>query len=251
MSTDINVLRSMMNATRNRFGAASEIARQHLADHEGYVSWSGGKDSTAVLLLAYEHDPEVPVVWFDSGCEFPENRDYIHGVAGSLGLNFHVIKAEPDAVTLLQSTGAWDHTAPTIPAGLHEKVVLEPARKARGMFPGGEMWGLRATESTARKMLLSPGKGTFRRSDGTMVCSPIWDWKEDSDVESYILSRGVELNPVYAKLRSLGATGKDLRVGLMVDGSNVQFGRFTWLRRGWPEIYADLEQRLPRIKEWV
>ncbi|MBM4570219.1 phosphoadenosine phosphosulfate reductase family protein [Rhodococcus hoagii] len=44
----------------------------HLLRHDGYVAFSGGKDSMVALDLARRADPDVPVVFFDSGLEFPE-----------------------------------------------------------------------------------------------------------------------------------------------------------------------------------
>lgn len=44
---------------------------EHLDNHDGFVPWSGGKDSTVVVDLTRQVDPNVPVVFFDSGLEFP------------------------------------------------------------------------------------------------------------------------------------------------------------------------------------
>ena len=49
----------------------------HLAAHDGYVAFSGGKDSLVVLDLARRVDPDVPVVFFDSGLDYPETYDYL------------------------------------------------------------------------------------------------------------------------------------------------------------------------------
>lgn len=53
-----------------------------------FASWSGGKDSTATILLAHEHgEPMDGVVFakvmFDKGIsgEYPEHRDFIYGKA--------------------------------------------------------------------------------------------------------------------------------------------------------------------------
>lgn len=41
-----------------------------------YVSFSGGKDSTALLDLVRDLYPKVPAVFFDTGLEYPEVRDF-------------------------------------------------------------------------------------------------------------------------------------------------------------------------------
>lgn len=42
-----------------------------------YVSFSGGRDSTVLLHIARELYPDVPVVFFNTGMEFPEIYDFI------------------------------------------------------------------------------------------------------------------------------------------------------------------------------
>lgn len=42
-----------------------------------YVSWSGGKDSTALLNLARKEYPNIPAVFVDTGLEFPEIRQHV------------------------------------------------------------------------------------------------------------------------------------------------------------------------------
>lgn len=42
-----------------------------------FVSFSGGKDSTALLHLVRSVRPDVPAVFIDTGLEFPEIRDFV------------------------------------------------------------------------------------------------------------------------------------------------------------------------------
>lgn len=239
-------------SARGRFTQASTVVARHLHTHGGYVSWSGGKDSTAAVHLAASAVPDVPVVWFDSGLEFPDTRPYLTTLASRWNLNFHIITAVPDALSIMEASGAWDHDA--LPGwdapDLHDALVTRPARQARARFGPAEVWGLRAAESAGRRALLAPGQGTFTRADGTVVCSPIWSWR-DVDVAAYLASHDIPLNPAYDRLRAAGATGKDLRVGLALDGNNLNFGRVVWLRRCYPDLYRQIEDRLPRLREWA
>ena len=47
--------------------------------HDGmvYVSFSGGKDSTALLHLVRDMYPDVPAVFVDTGLEYPEIRQFV------------------------------------------------------------------------------------------------------------------------------------------------------------------------------
>lgn len=239
-------------SARRRFNEPLDAIAAHLETHSGYVSFSGGRDSTVVVDLARRVAPNTPIVWFDSGLEFPDTHTYIHQLADGWNLNLHIIEAQPDALTIMEQSGSWDHDREpdwTTP-DLHNALVTTPAITARNQFGHAELWGLRADESVARRRLLKPGNGHFTRTDGTHTYAPIWAWR-DIDVTGYLAHRNIPENPAYHRLRAAGATGKDLRVGLALDGNNLQYGRVTWLRRCYPDLYQQIEARLPRVREWV
>lgn len=238
-------------SVRRRFATAEQRCADHINAHTGFVSWSGGKDSTVVVRMASLIDPNIPVVFFDSGLEFPENVAHMHRLAEQWGLNFHTIKATPDALTIMAATGAWAHDAPVNPntPDLHAALITVPSQKAHTQFGAANLWGLRGAESDGRRALLAPRGGVFTRSSGETVCAPIWDWRDDT-VWAYLAAQKVPENPVYARLEALGATGKDLRVGLVFDANNLQHGRVRWLRLGWPELYEQICEALPRVREY-
>ena len=47
-------------------------------DHEVFVSYSGGKDSTVLLKLVREVAVDVPAVFVDTGLEFPEIKSFVN-----------------------------------------------------------------------------------------------------------------------------------------------------------------------------
>lgn len=46
-------------------------------DGQVYVSFSGGKDSTVLAHIARQIYPEIPLVFSDTGLEYPEIRDFV------------------------------------------------------------------------------------------------------------------------------------------------------------------------------
>lgn len=50
--------------------------RWWLDEFDGYVSFSGGKDSTVLLHIARQVDSSIPAVFVDTGLEFPEVREF-------------------------------------------------------------------------------------------------------------------------------------------------------------------------------
>lgn len=268
-------------ATRRERDRREILARieAHLAVHDGYVAFSGGKDSTVVVDLARRVDPAVPVVWFDSGCEYPETRAYIHDLAQRWRLNLTVIEARPSLLEILVDGGGWDHRAPdAITSSLHAALITAPAALAHEMFGPGELWGVRAAESRGRRHLFATALahqakrnctgccpetgsslssrsrrarhgGVVSRVDGTTAYNPIWDWST-ARVWEHLAAHAIPANPLYAKLASLGAPEHATRVSHVIDGNGVETGRIVWLRRGWPDLFTQLRRSLPRIAEF-
>lgn len=247
---------------------------EHLEAHDGYVALSGGKDSVVVTHLARQVDPNIPVVWFDSGTEFPETRAYIHQLTQQWGLNLTVTRTTPTLLEALGASGQWDHAAPEGPGiNVHEALILQPSRVAHDLHGPGELWGVRSAESHGRRTLhraqlrrqidtvcggccSTPGQqrdrhgGVVARVDGTTAYSPIWNWPT-AHVWDYLAAHAIPTNPVYDKLRTMGAPEQALRVSHLIDAGHLNLGRVTWLRRGWPELYDQLVTALPRISEFV
>ena len=270
-------------APRHDTTALIDRIATHLDEHDGYVAFSGGKDSTVVLDLVRRTEPHVPVCFFDSGLEFPETLNHIAHLADRWKLNLQVVPARPNALEYLQSTGAWDHHAPHRADllrgnGFHQALITGPAAAAHADHGAGELWGIRTQEVPGRRALMLRGLnreiaercppgccpapqdgrhnhqhrqrhgGISRRADGTVAFSPVWDWL-DSEIHAHLHRNHIPVNPLYARLAQLGAPPQLQRVALMVDANGAGVGRFAWLRRGWPDLFDQLAVALPRITE--
>lgn len=243
----------------------------HLDAHDGYVSYSGGKDSLVTLDLTLAADPTVPVVFFDSGFEFPETRSHLRDVEDHYGIVIDRISADPPLLDLLRDDGSWDHhTRAHTRVDLHDTLITRPSRTAHERYGPGHLWGVRANESPDRarayrhalrractpQCCRSPAQrrhrhgGTISRADGTTAYGPIWDWTT-SAVWSYLHARPLPINTLYAKLRRIGAPPDAERVSHVIDGLRLTHGRVTWIARGWPELFNELTTALPRLREFL
>lgn len=244
----------------------------HLVDHQGYLAFSGGKDSLVVLDITRQVAPEIPVVFFDSGLEFPETYTYLDQLADRWRLNLTVIPARVSALHVLAASGAWDHHAPAAPVpNLHHALITEPAGRAHNQFGPGELWGVRAQESRGRAAAYAnalraasctcPARcppqefraqhgGQIARTDHTVAYGPVWDWRT-AEIWGHISRHQLPVNPVYAKLARLGAPEHALRVSTMIEANRLEVGRITWLCRGWPTLFNELATLIPRLREYV
>jgi hypothetical protein len=70
-------------------------------------------------------------------------------------LNFHVIPAEPDLLTVLIAGGGFDHLSPDrqLKGQLAVIMIAGPAAQAHTRYGSGSLWGVRAEESRGRRML--------------------------------------------------------------------------------------------------
>jgi phosphoadenosine phosphosulfate reductase len=245
---------------------------EHLDENDGFVSWSGGKDSTVVVDLARQVDPHTPVVFFDSGLQFPETLRYLEQIAEAWRLNYHVIRADPDLLTLLIACGGFDHNAPDrrLKGRLADIMITGPAAEAHARYGRGSLWGVRAEESAGRRALYrrclaaetrarqqsSPEEvrarfgGIVRRADGTVTYGPIWDWQR-GQVFSYLAGRGIAPNPLYRKLAELGVPEQQIRVDSIIDAAMLSNGHIAWVQKGWPDLFDRLAVALPRLREWT
>lgn len=286
---DLAALRAL-STPRGRTGAAAVDAlrvriSEHLARHDGYVAFSGGKDSLVVLDLVRSVEPDVPVVFFDSGLEYPETYRYLDDLAAAWDLDLHVVASDPPLLDALVASGQWNHGAAAldpdaVTADLHRLLIGDPAARAHARFGPGELWGVRADESRGRRMLYTrradrsttralvdenrrregrvvsavhgarndiAGGGVIERKDGTIVFGPIWDWSTEQ-VWAHIAREHLPVNPVYDVLARIGVPEPARRVSHLVDGEHLHRGRLTWLRRGWPDLFEQLADALPRIR---
>ena len=222
-----------------------------------WVAWSSGKDSTVVLDLARQLIPQIPVVFYDCGLDFPETYRYIDDLAERWSLNLHTIPTRPDLLTAVVAAGDLHRDRPTRSLGvdMRQAMITAPAARAHEQFGPANLWGVRSAESSGRRYLhrraLSAGQpGTIDRVDGTHSYSPIWNWSTPR-VWEYLHAHHVPVNPLYTKLAALGVDESHSRVDAMIDPGCLDNGHIAVLARGWPDIFDALVEVLPRLGDYI
>ncbi len=156
------------------------------------VPWSGGKDSTAVLLLALKAlgGKRVKLVFTDTGTEFPHTHAYIEKVSRMLGVRVYTAYAGVDRGLLVEG----------MPMPSHDNRwctgrKIEATRRAVKEIAEGEtviLVGDREAESPRRAMR----PPVYWDELGFKTVSPIRLWGA-VHVQLFLLSEGVPLNPLY------------------------------------------------------
>lgn len=154
------------------------------------VPWSGGKDSTATLLLTMKVVPrdKIKVIFVDTGLEFPLNKEYVEALTRKLELNTEVLYAGIHKEISVKGMPSHDNrwcTAMKIEA--ISKYVESLARKNKVVVIVGD----RDAESERR----ASRPPTYYKNRVKYV-APIKFW---STIHSqlYLLTREIPLNKLY------------------------------------------------------
>jgi 3'-phosphoadenosine 5'-phosphosulfate sulfotransferase (PAPS reductase)/FAD synthetase len=147
-----------------------------LEKHENpALCWSGGKDSTVLLHLARQHKKDIPVIYNDTGVEFPENNEYVKEIADRWNINLYIAKP-------IKGETFWEitkkHGWPIL--GKEQSEVIEKGIKRLALYidslPKGK-------QKKIKKSALDPE-----------LLSEIEGFEKLSDFELTMVSSGVEVS---------------------------------------------------------
>lgn len=178
------------------------------------VAFSGGKDSLVALHLALQIKPDIPVLFVNTGIEFPESLEYTRQLEEKWNLNFHEANAKVNFWKLAEEKGlpVAGRGNSTFMRDLSEKSGVKlsnacchqmkeaPARQFyREHDIEGTVTGLRVSESMMRKLNFAD-YGALRYSSiyRTLISWPLYAWL-DEDIFKYISKNNLPLNPIYEK----------------------------------------------------
>ncbi len=234
---------------------AEELIKQAIERYKDNiaVACSFGKDSIIVLHMALNYNPNIKVVFENTGVEFPETIKYKKMMVKKWNLN--LIETKPiktfwqclKEYGLPQPRGKGKHREPKCCYYCKNRPfkLIKKEFHLQAIFTGLTKW-----ESRQRKLLVGRYDHKEEERDGIKFCGqryymntdniwkyhPIAYWKEE-DVWNYIKKNNIPINPVYTKWNGLYK-----RVGCLPCTAYID-----WEKK-LPKSHPKLYQRLKKLQ---
>ena len=210
------------------------------------VNVSGGKDSTAMMHLAWTLDPTVLCVSEKDDMDFPEEIPFMLDLQERYHLNLDIITP---SVSLWSQIENFDVTE-----DLHSKGTefsdtyfydLLKEYQAKNHIKG-VMLGLRAQESKGRRYnFLKRGHIYWNETWQHWVCQPLATWTT-TDVFAYLFSNEIPILDVYFKNKF--AEPEMIRKSWVLPSARASQGQAVWLKYYYPEIFYRLAKIQPSLR---
>lgn len=235
-------------AYRRAVDSAKRIAEQSLSKaSDPVVSWSGGKDSTALAyLLRRDLGADVLAASEKDDLDYPGEEAYVHELAAAWSLRLVIVRPPVSPLAwLLERRGGLSagQDMHSRSAGLSRACfygVMEQADEEHDVV----FWGLRAAESGQRCALLTKKGTSYRLKSGLRRCAPLAHWT-GLDVFAYLQHHGIEPLPVYRCCSFLPEHRVKpwlIRKSWWIPGAHAAQGWAAWLKRYWPSLHAKLTE---------
>jgi len=196
MATAESAFPAALAAANDRLAqmTAEERVRWAMAEYAGSIvlSTSFGAQAAVMLHLATCVQPDVPVVFIDTGYLFADTYRFADELTLRLKLNLKVYRPQLSAAWLEARHGQlWERGAEGI-AQYNQQAKVEPMQRAlRELGPQAWLAGLRRSQSSTREQLPIAGW-----QDGRVKILPIVDWT-DRDVHRYLTAHGLPYHPLW------------------------------------------------------
>jgi phosphoadenosine phosphosulfate reductase len=166
------------------------------------VAWSGGKDSSVVLYMVWKLFPEVPVIFNNTGIEYPETIAYVHKMTKEWNLNLIETKPIKSFFQCVDQYG-WPQLKATrggnyapccdwLKEKPHSKAIKK--LKSKGVFDG-----ITAIENRNRQFHAEKEGTCFKpKAQSWLKIHPILYWW-DTDVYRFMKENNIPLNEIYHK----------------------------------------------------
>jgi phosphoadenosine phosphosulfate reductase len=174
---------------------ASSFLREHLEHAQrACITSSFQAEDVAVLHMVLQLQPQIPVIFLETGYHFPETLVYRDRIASEWNLNLINVQAEQSVAAQEAQFGILNQTAPDRCCGLRK---VEPLFRALGSYT---TWvtGLRRQQSKSRANLQPHEFFTLPSGHILAKLSPLAEWTT-RDVWQYAEQHSIPLLPLYEK----------------------------------------------------
>jgi phosphoadenosine phosphosulfate reductase len=205
------------------------VIRDGLAGDLAVVS-SFGAESAVLLHLVASVDPNVPVLFLDTGKHFAETLAYRDTLVERLGLNLVVLTPDPVDLAKKDETGLrWSYD----PDGCCEIRKVRPLEKAMAGFDAS-FTGRKSFQSSTRANLPRFEVDTTD-AQGRLKINPLIDW-DASQIEGYFIQNDLPRHPLIAQgYPSIGCSPCTTQVAL---GEDPRSGRW----KGWDKTECGIHK---------
>lgn len=218
------------------------------------VSWSAGKDSTALthLVVVGCGAKHVRVVSEKDDLDYPGEETYITELAREWGAKLDILRPPMSPLEFIERRAAMMSCGEDIhgrSAALSKACfygVMEAANAGHDLV----MMGIRAEESGRRRILGQTRGAAYTIKSGTRRAHPLMHWR-GLDVYAYLQSVGVEPLHVYRCVALMHEREPwRLRKSWWLPGRSAGHGQVAWLRRYWPSLWAKVKHLFPDARAY-
>lgn len=161
------------------------------------ISWSAGKDSTAMAHLIISIFPETPIMIQFDDCDWPSKRGYVDRIIESQKWKVNFVEPDFSVWDKMKDGDIQNEHFCAQSHSLTKESFLKPLKAMQEkLCCDGVYIGLRSDESKNRKIHLKTRGEFYRLKSGEWRCCPIASWTAE-DVFAYLIKNSIEINPCY------------------------------------------------------
>jgi len=190
------------------------------ANHDICLTCSFQAEDVLLTKLAIQLDPELPILFLDTGYHFAETYAYRDHITGDWQLNLINLRPEKTATEQEAEHGLLYESAPDLCCKLRK---VEPLFKAVANY---RVWltGLRREQATSRAALEESALFTLPGGKQVLKLAPLAAWTT-RDVWYACEQLGIPLLPLYA--RGYTSIGCEPCTSLPLDPADPRSGRWS------------------------
>ena len=187
----------MMTEYKNKVALSKKIIYSAKNNGDFAISWSAGKDSTAMCHLIKSIFPETPIIIQFDDCDWPEKASYVKRIAKGQNWKYHAITPNFSVwLEIVKGKMIYEDFCSQSHRLTKNSFLSLLNKKREELGCNGFYLGLRAEESRARKLNYIQRGSLYKLKRGEWRCCPISSWTVD-DVFAYLVENDIEINPCY------------------------------------------------------